>query len=189
MNFKEDHIFLQKLAEKHMAAYQYLYEQYYRILTLYAMKFVDDQSVAEDMVQDLFINIWEQGNTFINISAFKSYLYNSIRNSALNHIKHLSVKEKYAKNIKGKDSGVFDLDLEIEQQEIYKLVYQLVESLPDKCREVFELHLQGKKNSEIAEVLKISVETVKTHKKRAIKKIKSKVDPRLFMLLLPYIVS
>ncbi len=187
MKIEEEHIFLQKLGKKDKVAYKQLYNQYYRILVLYALKYVKDQSVAEDIVQDLFISIWEQDLDFDHINAFTSYLYNSIRNKSLNYLKHINVKEKYASQVKSETDDFFSLENEMDEQEIYRKIYAVIDTLPDRCKQVFELHLQGKKNAEIADLLELSVETVKTQKKRAIKKLKNQIDPRILLMLFPYL--
>jgi len=187
MKIKDEHIFLQLLSRKDKVAYNQLYNHYYRILVLYAMKYITDQSIAEDIVQDLFISIWEQDLNFENINAFTSYLYNSIRNKSLNYLKHVNVKEKYVSQVKSENEDSFSLDNEMDEQEIYRRIYAVIDTLPDKCKQVFEMHLQGKKNAEIADLLELSIETVKTQKKRAIKKLKNQIDPRILLLLLPYL--
>ncbi|MCW3807135.1 RNA polymerase sigma-70 factor [Plebeiibacterium marinum] len=187
MKTEEEHIFLQKLGKKDKAAYNQLYFQYYRILVLYSMKYVNDQGVAEDIVQDLFISLWEQDLDFNNIHAFTTYLYNSTRNKSLNYLKHINVKEKYVTSVKAESDSTFNLDEELDEHEIYRQIYAVIETLPDRCKQVLELHLQGKKNAEIAELLELSVETVKTQKKRAVKKLKNKIDPHVILLLVPYL--
>ena len=71
------------------------------------------------------------------------------------------------------------------REEVYRELYLSVRELPDRCREVFELHLKGKKNEEIAELLSLSVETVKTHKKNAVRFLKERMG-NLFTLLVMF---
>ena len=181
-------LFLHQLNNKDLEAYKLLYYYYYRILVLYAIQFVDQEEIAKDIVQDLFISVWEQELNFDSVQALKTFLYNSVRNRSLNYLKHLQVEEKYVQRMKGKTSEPVDMYLEIEKQEMYRHIFAVIDELPARCKEIFEMHLQGKKNSEIAELLHLSIETVKTQKKRALKQLRKKISPLAIALLLPDIL-
>ncbi len=168
----DDSQFIEQLNRKSQKAFQQLYDQYYKMLVVYAMNFVSDQELAEDLVQELIVTLYEKDTVFINVISFKSYLYNAVRNSCLKHIRHQNVRSKHADFVKTEEEDFFDLELEMEEQEVYRRLFLLIESLPERCKQVFELHLQGHKNMEIAELLSISIETVKTQKKRALQRIK-----------------
>ncbi len=179
-----DTTFIQKLNANDRGAFHLVYTNYYKMLVVYAIGFVKEQEVAEDLVQELIISIWEQDNNFQHINAFKSYLYNSVKNKCLNYIKHQSVKDRYAQTIKAEQP--FNLHIEeddTEEQELYRQLFMIVDQLPQRCKQVFELQMQGKKNKEIAEVLNISIETVKTQKKRALKKLKEQLGNTSILLL------
>ena len=178
--------FLENLNKRHISAYKHLYEDYYKALVVYAMDLVSQKEIAEDIVQDLFVSIWEKEMVFISLAAFKSFLYRSVRNASLNHIKHIDVEEKYVLSLQQNNEPEFDL--EVEEEEIYRLLFSTIEKLPPRCHEIFEMHLKGKKNDEIAETLNISLETVKTQKKRAIKFIRENISPFYFLLILPDIL-
>jgi RNA polymerase sigma-70 factor (ECF subfamily) len=168
--------------------YQKLYNEYYSALVVYAISFVSQKVVAEDIVEDLFIHIWENEIKIEFNAQFRIFLYNSVKNRSLNHIKHLDVEEKYINFVIDNQEAPPDLDQEIEEQDIYRQLSLAIEDLPARCREVFELHLNGKRNDEIAKLLNISVETVKTQKKRAVKQLKEKMNPFLFIMILPFIL-
>lgn len=68
------------------------------------------------------------------------------------------------------------------EEEVYRLLFRAIDKLPARCREIFLLHMDGKKNEEIATVLGISIETVKTQKKRAIQSIKEQMGTCYFLL-------
>ncbi len=110
-------------------------------------------------------------------------LYNSVRNKCLNHIKHLKVQEKHITSVKSEHSELDNTEYEIEEEEIYRRIFAAIDKLPPRCKEVFELHLKGKKNKEIAELLRISIDTVKVQKKRAMKYLRENVGPMVLILL------
>lgn len=175
-----EELFLKKINERQMAAYQMLYSDYYAVLVVYARNFVGQQEIAEDIVQELFITMWEKEMSFLSFASFKAYLYNSVRNTALNYLKHQDVEEKYIEYVQS-SYGEID-ESEVNDEEVYRLLFKAVDELPARCREIFLMYMDGKKNDEIANMLNLSVETVKTHKKRAVKHIRERLGSLCFTL-------
>lgn len=147
---------------------------------LFAMRRVEQLEVAEDIVQETFITVWESKKTYNSYQGFKAYLYELVQNKCTNYLKHRAVEDKYVSYVKVTEEEV-DGDYDLMQEEIYRELYIAIRELPGKCRRVFELHLEGKKNDEIAEILGISVLTVKSHKQNAIHFLKERVG-NLFLL-------
>jgi RNA polymerase sigma-70 factor (ECF subfamily) len=170
------------------ADFQKLYREYYSALVVYAMSFEIHKIEAEDIVQDLFIHIWENEIEVDFSPAFNSFLYKSIKHRCLNHLKHQDVVDKYADFVHENAEDNADMGQEIDEREIYRQLSLAIDELPDKCKQIFEMHLSGKRNDEIAELLNISIETVKTQKKRAVRKIKDKMNPLFFISILPFIL-
>lgn len=180
---KETVSFIEGLNMQNPEAYRQLYNLYYKVLVLYAMNFNLPIEAAEDIVQTLFISIWEKKNVFKSLDSFHSYLYNSVRNSSFNYLKHENVEQEYLEKM-AHTHQVLDED-EVQKEEVYRLLFQTIDRLPPRCREIFLLYMDGKKNEEIAVQLSISIETVKTQKKRAIKFIKEQIGP-VYCLMLYY---
>ena len=97
-------------------------------------------------------------------------------------MKHKSVEEKYLASLGG-EVDEDDADLKIMEEELYRLLFDTIDELPEKCRNIFLLHLEGKGNEEIALLLKLSVLTVKTQKKRAMQFIRERLGTAYFFLL------
>lgn len=181
-----EHFSINQINKKDYGAFQKFYTQYYKILVLYSMQLVGSQEIAEDVVQELFANIWEKDTQFISEASFLSYLYNSIRNSSIDHLRHKHIEEEYIQKIMdsnesypihdGKDEDFFET-------EIYHLLFQLIDKLPTRCKEVMVKAMDGKKNEEIAQTLEISIATVKTYKKRSLEILKRKLSAYDFFLL------
>ena len=72
-----------------------LFDNYYRALCVYAFRFVSDADDVEDIVQEVFIAVWERDAQYPTYNAFRSFLYNSVKNAGLNHLKHNNEEEKY----------------------------------------------------------------------------------------------
>lgn len=163
-----------------------LYDHYYGALVAYAGQFVDDDA-AEDIVQDIFSTMWERRPDFASVAALKTYLYNSVRNNALNHIRHRDVHRAYmahvnthADEFRLADDGSETFNTE----EVYRQLFMAIDSLPARQREIFLLGMDGKKNMEIAAMLNISAETVKVQKRRAVMTLRKSLSPEALCLLL-----
>lgn len=172
--------FLKGINQHKISAYKILYKEYYKLLVLYSVNFVEHLNIAEDIVQGLFASIWEKQTTFISLSSFRVYLYNSVKNASLDYLKHLNVEKKYIASPEHTLGEVSTEQICLEE-EIRRLLYKEIDNLPYKMRKIFLLYMRGKKNEEIAAMLNISIETVKTQKKRALKHIKSKFVPLIYL--------
>ena len=111
-----------------------------------------------------------------------SEFYNSVKNASLNHLKHKNVEEKYLASLNLEDEGD-DIDLKMMEEELYRLLFKTIDELPDKCRNIFLLHLEGKGNEEIALLLNLSILTVKTQKKRAMSYIRERLGRVYFVMM------
>mgnify|MGYP003050076834 CR=1 FL=1 len=147
-----------------------LFKDYYASLVMYAMHYVR-QEVAEDIVQDLMTLLWEKDTYFDSISAFHSFIYLFIRNRSINHLKHQKAELNYINYRQGESIS--------DESE----VFQVIDQLPERCKEIFKLHLAGKKENEIASQLGISLSTVKSQKQKAFQRLKERLNPLFFFLL------
>ncbi len=179
---KEDLSFLEGLNRQFPAAYHELYNQYYKVLTMYAHGFTLPIDAAKDIVQNLFISIWERNPNFSSQASLRSYLYNSTRNAAFNYLKRLNIESEYLEKLADTYQEV--TDEETTDEEVYHLLFQTIEKLPPRCRKIFLLYMDGKKNEEIATQLGVSLETVKTQKKRAMQYIRKQMGTLYFILSL-----
>ena len=175
--------FIENLNKQQTSAYHQLYDEYYKVLVLYAINFLSSQQAAEDIVQELFATMWEKKMKFLSLPSFRTYLYNSVRNASLNYLKHQNVESLYLEHLANTYREILEEEEEdTNEEEVYRLLFRAIDKLPTRCREVFLLHIDGKKNEEIATLLGISIETVKTQKKRAIQFIKEQMGTCYFLL-------
>ncbi len=172
--------FVHRINVKEEAAFHDLFTRFRNYLVLFAMRRIEQLDVAEDIVQETFITIWENERMFNSYQGLKAYLYELVQNKCTNYLKHRQVEDKYASYVKTTREET-EGDYNLMQEEIYRELYMAIRELPEKCQRVFELHLEGKKNAEIAEILGISVLTVKSHKQNAIHVLKEKMG-NLFLL-------
>ena len=158
----------------------------YPVFCSFATSFVSDNDLCQDIVQDTFVKFWRNKNTFSNISAVKAFFYKSIRNSCLDYIKHEKVKDKFTNYYINQNNPVQYFWEEVIEKEAYSVVYQEINKLPEKEKEVLLLALKGKTNKEIAEDMNIAVNTVKTHKSRAYKVLRKKFNDLILFFLFAF---
>lgn len=173
--------FIEQLNMKQITAFRELFRAFYRYLVLYAMRYVKQQEVAEDMVQEVFMAVWESDKEYNSYHGFRSFLYDSVKNKCLNYLKHQEVERRHAERIVIEQEEE-DEDYRLMREEMYRALHRAVNDLPGRCRAVFELHLEGKKNEEIAQILQLSVETVKTQKKKAMAFLREQLGGLFYIL-------
>ena len=164
-----------------------LYNHFYRALVVFSDRMVSDLRVAEEIVQDTFLRIWQKRNTFQSAGALKSYLYNSVRNGSISHLRHARVERSRIEAIEREytemhidDNG----ELLLHREEIYRQLLLAIDQLPARQRELFLLSVQGKTNAEIAAELGISPDSVKKQRQRGLARLRELLPPEVFLMLL-----
>lgn len=162
-----------------------VFRAYYHRLCHFAWQLTQDESVVEDIVQDVFVYLWDHPSSIKGgEQALQSFLYSAVRHSCYNHVRHQKVHLKYmhlSAALISEESSY--LDKIIRAEAVSELV-AAIEQLPQGCKEVVHLgYLEGLSNAEIAERLHISINTVKTQKQRALKTLKKLVTPEVYLLL------
>jgi RNA polymerase sigma-70 factor (ECF subfamily) len=166
---------IKKLSLGDETSFKIIFDDFYPRLTGLANKYVRDMYVAEDIVSEVFRKVWEKRAFISEVGSFDSFLYTAVRNEALNHLRNHSRRQVHHEMMFEESKDQFFNEAVIEEEVHFKL-YQAINSLPEKGKKIFELSIiNGWKEKEIAEELNISVYTVKTHKKRALKKLREKL--------------
>lgn len=155
-------------------AFRHYYEMYYNSLCLFGIRVVHDEEVAMDIAQDVFVALWNARRTIASELHLKMFLYQAMRHRCMNHLRGLRSLKKFSEEYRQLESEADYRDLVVEE-EVYRLVMREIDLLPEEQRKVIQLHLDGKGNTEIAEMLGISVNTVKTHKARARQQLRAKL--------------
>lgn len=144
---------------------------YYKPLCLYAMHYLHDMYLVEDVVQDCFVELWERMNNEKTVSSVRAYLYMMVRNRCLDTLKK---DNQIDSNILPSDLAGIIQDEEAEERSLIEArLWTAIDSLPEKCREVFLLSKRdGLKYKEIADKLNISIKTAENHVAKAMKVLK-----------------
>lgn len=171
MSYATEAELLTALNSGETAAYDALYRCYYDKLVMYALRYLSDPELARDIVQDVLLATWERKVSYPSIAALKGYLYRGVHNACLNHLRdhnRLTSIELLPQEEVGEESPLYFVE-----EEIYLLLFRSIAHLSEGGQKVMLLSLDGLSNSEIAERLGIAVETVKTQKKRALRRLHS----------------
>ena len=154
------------------------YSYNFRKLILVSDKYVRDVAAAEEIVQDIFLKIWEDKGALESIKSIKSYLYRSVVNASINYVNRQKNLERHHLQIAEQLSDE-QIEADDEKNELIVLLYQEIEFLPDKCQLVFKLsRLEGMKYKDIAVQLGISEKTVENHMGNALKILRARVLKR-----------
>lgn len=148
-------------------SFREVFGTFYVPLVHYANTFLHNSEDAEDIVQEVFVTVWERTAISSTGNGLKSYLYRSVKNRCLNFLRDSSVKKKKMSELPEDEVVDFQFSHEIIREEVYQQLLATFDTLPPQCKKIYQLSLAGMKASEIASELNLSVETVKTQKKRA----------------------
>lgn len=157
-------------------AYEALFHLYFPRLYAFSYKILNDSGLAKDVVQNVFIKIWETRSSF-NFDHPEAFIYQMVRNASLNYIRHLKVVDNLKLKVKDQYLGeeLYYIDLVgndpyiLIEKELEVRIQEVMESLPNRCLAVFRLsRLEGMKNLEIAARLGISIKTVEKQISKAL---------------------
>ncbi len=166
---------MQKISLGNEESFTIAFDRYYAPLCYYADKFIHDPDESRSLVQQVFVDLWIKRNKLIIHQSFKSYLFKSVQNSALDYLKHKVVETKYLNEAQSEEIS-YDRDL-IEEAELNARINGAIGELPEKCREIFLLcRFEELRYSDIAQRLGISVKTVEMQMGIALKKLREKLS-------------
>lgn len=173
MNDKELHILVERTSAGDREAFNAIFRRYYAPSVRFCFRFVADEDVAAEIVQDLFVKLW-MNREKLNINTnFESYLLRAVRNSAITYInKERSHAETNLKVYSDQSESV-DPSEELQSKNLEHSYQAVLAAMPEKRREVFlASRFDGLKYNEIAEKLGISVKTVEAHMHAAFKQLR-----------------
>ncbi len=165
---------IENIKSGNIAQYKQMFKQYYRQLVLFSFRYVKDIQVAEDIIQDVFVNIWNKRDTLDFSLNFKSYLFSSVRNHSLMYINKISKFEHVNLRLVTEKSDN-NPDSKVEVKELEEMLVKIISELPEKRKEIFCMSRFDKLTySEIAVALGLSVNTIETQMSRALKYIRKR---------------
>jgi RNA polymerase sigma-70 factor (ECF subfamily) len=179
----EDSSILKLLSEGDTDTFEMLFNTYYKPLVAYSNTILKDQDEAEDIVQQVFITVWNKKQDLGNVQSLKSYLYRSVYNSSLNRIKQLSVRQEYAKDyVLSHSMGTEAVG---RQQELQQRIEMAMEQLPEQCGKIFRMsRFEQLKYQEIADKMGLSIKTVENQMGKALKLMREHLKEYLPLFIL-----
>jgi RNA polymerase sigma-70 factor (ECF subfamily) len=167
-----------------LEAFEFLFRAHYATLVAFAETFVDSRDVAEDLVEDLFVRLWERRTDWHVEGQLTAYLRKAVRNAALNHLDRgrrvvrLHERAAAAGAAPGIGARPRPPDRRLDEAALEKAVAIALENLPERAREAFVLHrFHGKRQAEIAATMGISRRTVENHIARAVRLLREALAP------------
>ncbi len=177
MNVYSDEEILVRLRKEGQPAMKILYDKYYNYLCHAVYNVLKDSVMAEDIVQDVFMEIWKKREQIDINTSLKAYLRRAAVNKSLNHIRNTKIRLEGDDDLKGLKLNEEDVQAKMEVDELQLAVHEAIDGLPPKCKEVFQLsRFESKSYQEIADLMNISVKTVENQISKALKVLRVAVQ-------------
>ncbi|HLW20393.1 MAG TPA: RNA polymerase sigma-70 factor [Cyclobacteriaceae bacterium] len=177
-------------------AFERVFKSHFKALHAYGLAIVKDSAAAEEIVQTVFLKLWEKRTTLNITVSLKAYLYKAVYHESINHLKHEKVRMKHSEHhlyISREEAPVESMAFQEEgNEELSERLTKALDQLPEKCRMVFYLsRFEELKYKDIADRLGISIKTVEAHMGKALKTLRLQLAdyiPFILMLMLSYIL-
>ncbi len=168
------------------SAFESLFREYFPFLVSFARKYVQDEEVRKDIVHNVFLNLWQKRDELDMGQTLKPYLFRSVHNRCLNHIRdHKKIIHHDLPQEENQVMSYLESDQQVQQSELEMKIKQVIDGLPDRCREIFVLsRFEEKKYAEIAEMLNISVKAVESQMSKALKVLRTELQEYLPLVLI-----
>lgn len=182
----EERILTDKIKKGDSSAFSVVFTRYYADLVMFANIFIRDKETSEEIVQDVFIKLWENRNKITITTSLKSFLLKSVQNKCIDRLRHLKIRDKY-QSLVSEHPLLFENKTEdyILHSELEKNLEIALKKLPDEISNTFLLsRFEGFTYNEIAEKLDISVRTVEVRVSKALVLLRDCLKDYLFTMIL-----
>lgn len=176
---------IRRISSDDKFAFELLFKRYYADLVRFSFHMTKSIEVSEDIVQDVFIKVWEGRKNLDPERSIKIYLYRAVKNQTLNYLKHLKFESflRITEDFENMPDGS-NPEMDLYYSEFEKIVREAIQHLPERCRLIFLLHRQnGLTYSEIAQILGLSIKTVEAQMGHALKVLRKILIPYLHLFL------
>ncbi|MBN8850917.1 MAG: RNA polymerase sigma-70 factor [Sphingobacteriales bacterium] len=168
MNPNDEHIW-GSIQRKDGPAFENFYKEHYKLFFLTACGYLKDARLAQEVVNDVFVKIWQEAETINIQTSLKSYIYRSVINRCLNELDKGKRDKQHLSELAHRPEPYVEPQ-NMEDTELKARLYRAIDELPEQCRKVFMMsRFDGLKQQEIANLLGISIKTVKNHITHALK--------------------
>ena len=146
-------------------------------------RYTGERELSRDFTQEAFVRVFEHWGEFETEENAKAFLYTVARRIYLDHRKHQKIENQYQNRVNEENTEEYDFLKEVTQQEVSRILYDAVDKLPSQTRSIILLNLKGFNNTEVAERLGVSVNTIKSLKKSAYVTLRTLLSKDLLMIL------
>ncbi|TSJ45081.1 RNA polymerase sigma-70 factor [Fluviicola chungangensis] len=161
-----------------------VFRDYYKPLVRYGNTFLKDSDEAEDVVQQVFVSLWEKRTEWEVHTSIRAVLYKAVQNACLNKLKHLKVRHAYAEDLKAATIPG-EVSDPVQVNELNERIQQALESMPEQCGRIFKMsRFEQLRYQEIADQLGLSVKTVENQMGKALKIVREELKDYLPLLIL-----
>ena len=181
---------IKKIIDGNKPAFETLFKLYYPRLKKYAQYILHDNLIAEDLVQDVFVQIWNNRRTLNEELHFAPYIFTLTKNRCLNAIKRKVVEDKYVKK-QTETEELYHISFEMKEnfssmeEKLAIELEKIIMKMPERCQVAFRLKwFEGKKIREIAEIMDISATMVDKHLAKGLQIARQNLNPEMFLFLL-----
>ena len=176
----DDRGLLSLIRQGDQGAFDTLFRAHYAALVRHAEGMLRRRDVAEELVQDVMLELWRRRETLVVDDSVRAYLFRATRNRALNHLRHEAIVRRSEPALVPDPESRPQADAVLVDAELDIAIRRAVAELPERCREVFELsRMRGLRYSEIATTLGISVKTVEAQMGKALRVLRERLAPWL----------
>jgi RNA polymerase sigma-70 factor, ECF subfamily len=167
----------ERIRQGDVEQFELLFRSSYVSLVRFAKTLIKDQDTAEEIVQDLFVRIWQNKEKLNIESSLNGYLFRSVHNKCLHYIEHARIVERYAEEMSSRQPEKPESPSDILQyKELQARITRILDRLPERCGKIFYLsRFEGLKYTEIAKRLSVSIKTVESNMGRALKEFRKEL--------------
>lgn len=175
----DDLILFNQIRKGDVKSFEKIFRKYYLPLYYYSLSIVKGSDIAEEIVQELFYTFWKNKEELKIQLSLKSYLYKSVFNQSLQHLKHYSIRDEYKKQVSEKnESSQSPTPINtLEYKELETIINATINRLPQRRKKIFLMHRKEHlKYKEIADTLSISIKTVEAEMTKAYKELRHEIE-------------
>jgi len=173
----EDHEIIERIRQGDVEQFESLFRSSYVSLVRYAKTLIKDHDTAEEIVQDLFVRLWQDKDKIKIKSSLNGYLFRSIHNRCLHYIEHNKIVKRHAEDMSQRkyENPENPSDI-LHYKELQARIARILERLPERCGRIFYMNrFEGLTYNEIADKLSISIKTVESNMGRALKEFRKEL--------------
>lgn len=150
-----------------------IYREYAPRMRCFASRLLHDNLLTDDVVHNVFLRLWENREIISKVDSLDSYLFRAARNAIFDIFEHRMIVAKYEQKSRSKDADMFNLEERISAEDLAMMIDLAIDKMPPQRRKIFRMsRYSGYSNSEIADKLNLSVNTVNNHIALAIRELR-----------------